>query len=90
MRTLFRFEQVKNENESLKQRAIIDSNESATEEASMEERYQNSAVDNREERMSHSSIVTSACVAYRSVTDRNPSPASDSDSVVYAVPFDTY
>ena len=84
---------MKNENESLKQR-VIDSNESATEfeEAAMEERYQNSAIDNTEERMSHSSIVTSACVAYtyHSVTDRNPSPASDSDSVVYAVPFDTY
>ena len=81
---------MKNENESLKQR-VIDSNESATEEASMEERYQNSAIDDTEERMSYSSIITSACVAYtyHSVADRNPSPASDSDSVVYAVPFHT-
>ena len=82
---------MKNENESLKQR-LIDSSESATEEASMEERHRNSAIDNTEERMSRSCIVTSACVAYtcHSIADRNPSPASDSDSVVYAVPFDTY
>ena len=80
---------MKNENELLKQR-MIDSNDSITdsEEASMEESHQYSAVDNTEERISHS-IVTSVCVAYRCVADRNPSTASDSDSVVYAVPFDT-
>ncbi len=86
---VFRFEQVKNENESLKQRVIDTSDDSVTEEASMEERHQNSAVDNTEEGISHSSMFTSACVAYHCVADRNPSQASDSDSVVYAVPFDT-
>ena len=94
--TMFRFEQVKNQNESLKLRAVDSNDTVIDQEAALatEDRYQNSAAraaDNTEEEMSHSSIVTSACVAYRCAVNRNPSQASERvNSVVYDVPFGTY
>ena len=81
---------MKSQNELLKRRAV-DSNDTVIEEAATEDKYQNSAAtasDNTEEEMSHSSIVTSACVAYRCVLNRSPSQASERvNSVVYDVPF---
>ena len=94
--TMFRFEQLKNQNESLKLQAVDSDDTVIDQEAATEDRYLNSearAADNTEEEMSraHSSIVTSACVAYRCAINRNPSQASErANSVVYDVPFGTY
>ena len=88
---VYRFEQVKILNESLKQ--TVDGDDTINEQAATEGGHQNSAAnvaDNTEdpEEMSHSSIVTSECVAYRCAVDRNPNDRVD--SVVYAVPFDSH
>ena len=79
---------MKSENES---RAVDSDDTVIDQEAATEDGCQNSAAraaDNTEEEMSHSSIVTSACVAYCSVDNRNPSQASEREnSVVYDVLF---
>lgn len=90
---VYRFEQVKIQNELLKQQAVDGDDTAVVEEVATEGGHINSATnvaDNTEdpEEMSHSSIVTSACVAYRCAVDRNPNDRVD--SVVYAVPFDNH
>ena len=89
-----RYQLVKNQNESLTRRKDDDT----ADKAATEDGYKNSeaiSADNTEEGMSHSSIVTSECVAYHSTVhddvNRNLSQTSERvDSVVYDVPFSVY
>ena len=75
---------MKNQNESLTRETV----DVAADKPATEDRYKNAAAtsaDNTEEGMSHSSIVTSACVAYRCAVNTS----ERIDSVVYDYPFRT-
>lgn len=90
---MFRYAEVKHQNEVLKRQKVDNCDDTViVEEGTIEDTMscQNSPARMADSTEEASSIVTSACVAYRSVAARNPSQESDSDdSVVYAMPFDT-